>query len=126
MTMGIEEQLEAYTTWKTRELFVKHCITIAPNELFTTDHHDVRGLFTFTRMQLISYLQERPELLSSYFELSSQMKGTYDRDILERDKSKYILYWQDHGSRRNEKLYDDPFEAAADWLNLQYGRGLAG
>jgi hypothetical protein len=52
------------------------------------------------------------------------LRGIYDKEILEHENGHYVLYWQDHASRRDEHFYADRFEAAADWLTTQYGMWL--
>ena len=124
MNISVEEQLEAYTTWKTRELLAKYSITTDQYGLSTSDGRDVRKLWTFTYEQLVQHLQAHPERADSYLTNSQKMKGVYDRDILEHERGRYVLYWQDHGKRRNERFYGDLFHAAADWLTVQYGMWL--
>jgi hypothetical protein len=121
----IPEQLEAYTTWKTRELLARHGIATDQYGVFTSDHRDLHTLFTFTREQLVDYLRAHPERATACLEQSQQLRGIYDKDVLEREGERYVLYWQDHSSRRNEKFYDDLSEAAADWLVVQHGMWLA-
>lgn len=121
MNIPTEEQLEAYTTWTTRELFARYGITTDDQGLFTADHRDVRTLFSFSRAQLVEFLRAHPERAHACLERGMQLLGIYDQSVLERDGGRYVLYWQDHGGRRDPTFYDDLFEAAADWLRIQYG-----
>jgi hypothetical protein len=120
----VEEQLDAFATFRTRELFERYGIETKHQDLFTLDGRDTRELFTFTRDQLVDFLRAHPERVESYLQRSEQMRGIYDKEILELQGASYVLYWQDHGKRRDEHLYTDRFEAAADWLTTQYGMWL--
>jgi len=124
MNIPVEEQLEAYTTWKTRELLAKYVITTDQYGLSTSEGRDVRKLWTFNYEQLVEHLRTHPERADDYLTVSRKMKGIYDKDVLESECGRYVLYSQDHSSRRSERFYDDLFKAAADWLTVQYGMWL--
>ena len=124
MTISITEQLDAYTSFCTRGLFQRHGIETIHQSLFTADHQDTRELFTFTRNQLIDFLRAHPERVELCLKRSHELRGIYDKEIMEPQGDEYVLYWQDHGKRRFEQLYADRFEAAADWFATQYGMWL--
>jgi hypothetical protein len=124
MEIPVEEQLEAYATWKTRELLARHGIETIHDGLFAADRRDVRTLFTFTWQQLVDHLRKHPDYVDSYMVMSDEMHGIYDKEILEREDGRYVRYNQDHDGRRDEYFYADRFEAAADWLTAQYGMWL--
>jgi len=116
MNIPIEEQLDAYTTWKTPELLERYGID--------WEHVDCRQFFTFNRNQLVEHLKKHPDYVDSYLARSLELRGIYDKEILEHENGHYVLYWQDHASRRDEHFYADRFEAGADWLTTQYGMWL--
>ena len=120
----IEEQLDAYTAFRTQDLFERHGVQTKHQGLFTVDGVETRRLFTFTWEQLVTFLRAHPERAESALQRSRQCRGTYDQDILERDGGRYVLYWQDRFCRRSEKFYDDLSAAAADWFTTQYGMWL--
>jgi hypothetical protein len=116
----VEEQLDAYTSFRTRELFERHGIPTKHQGLFTADGRETRELFTFTWAQLVAFLRAHPERADDCLQRSQQMRGIYDREILERQGDRYVRYWQDHTRPRHEQFYDDLFEGAADWFTIQY------
>jgi hypothetical protein len=120
----VEEQLDAYTSFRSVELFERHGIQTIHQGLFTADRRDTRELFTFTRDQLVDFLRTHPERVESYLERSQELRGIYDKEILEPEGDGYVLYTQNHAKRRDEYFYTDRFEAAADWLTTQYGMWL--
>jgi hypothetical protein len=120
----IEEQMDAYTTFQTQELFEHHGIRTTHQGLFTAEGQETRKLYSFTRDQLVDFLRRHADRAASLFERAQVLRGIYDKDVLDRDGERYVLYSQDHGSRREEKFYDDLFEAVADWVTVQYGMWL--
>jgi hypothetical protein len=124
VTIPLDEQLDAYTSFRARELFQRHGIETIDQGLFTADHQDTRELFTFTRHQLIDFLRAHPERVELCLERSQELRGIYDKEIMEPQGEDYVLYWQDYGKRRCEHLYADRCEAAADWFATQYAMWL--
>ena len=124
MDIPVDEQLDAYTSFRTRELFERHGIETKHQGLFTADGRETRKLLTFTWDQLVAFLRAHPERAQDSLARSGRMRGIYDKEILEAEGDRYILYWQDHGRRRFEHYYNDLFEAAADWFTTQYGMWL--
>jgi hypothetical protein len=120
----VEEQLDAYTSFHTSELFERHGIPTKHHGLFTANGRETRELFTFTWDQLVAFLRVHPDRADDCLQRSRQMRGIYDREILERQGDHYVRYWQDHTRPRAKQFYDDLFEAAADWFTTQYGMWL--
>ena len=81
-------------------------------------------MFTFTRDQLLDFLRSHPDRIELCLERSRELRGIYDKEIMEPDVNRYVLYWQDHGKRRDEIFYKEKVEAAADWFTTQYGMWL--
>ncbi|SRR6266404_4709106 len=124
MNIPIEEELDAYTSFQTTELFKRYGIETKHQGMFTVDGRDIRDLFSFTHDQLVDFLRTHPDRVESCLERSRERYGVYDQDILEPQRDGYVLYWQDHDKRRDEIFYNDKFKAAADWFTTQYGMWL--
>jgi hypothetical protein len=124
VNIPVDEQLDAYTSFRTRELFQRYGIGTIHQGMFTVDRRDIRDLFSFTRQQLVDFLRANPDRVESCLERSREFRGIYDKEILEPHGEGFVLYWQDHGKRRDELFYTDKFEAAADWFTIQYGMCL--
>jgi hypothetical protein len=120
----MDEQLDAYTSFRTTELFQRYGIETVHQGMFTADRRDIRDLFGFTRQQLIDFLRAHPDRVESCLQRSREFRGIYEKDILEPFGDGFVLYWQDHDKRRDELFYTDKFEAVADWFATQYGMWL--
>jgi hypothetical protein len=118
--VSVDEQMDAYTSFRTGELFKRHGIDTIHTGLFTSNQRDTRELFTFTRDQLVKFLRAHPERVELALKRSQELRGTHDKEILEPRDAEYILYSQDRGKQRDEHFYIDRFEAAADWFTTQY------
>jgi len=71
----VEEQLEAYTSFSTREMFERHGIPTEHQGLFTADGRETRELFTFTWEQLVAFLRAHPERAHESLACSMRMRG---------------------------------------------------
>ena len=116
MNIPVEEQLEAYTSFRTSELFQRYGIETKHQGMFTTDGRDIRDLFNFTHDQIVDFLRAHPDRVESCLQRSREFRGIYDKDILEPHGEGFVLYWQDRDKCRDEIFYNDKFKAAADWF----------
>ena len=92
MNIPIEEQLDAYTSFKTSEMFRRHGVDTKHQGMFTMDGRDIRDLFTFTRDQLVEFLRSHPDRVELCLERSREFRGIYDKEIMEPDGNRYVLY----------------------------------
>jgi hypothetical protein len=124
VNIPVEEQLEAYTSFRTSELFQRYGIETKHQGTFTADGRDIRDLFNFTHDQIVDFLRVHPDRVESCLQRSRKFHGIYDKDILEPHGEGFVLYWQDRDKRRDEIFYNDKFKAAADWFTTQYDMWL--
>lgn len=101
-----EELIEAMLQGTITKLFNSH--NIDPTKI------DYRKYLTVGREDFRQYLKNNPNLAESYFKKHVTTKAGHDSAGFVKENNKYIVFWFDHGRRRDITEFNDIIEAVIE------------